>query len=458
MTAPKLSSARQFLRSSGTMAVLYAAATGLTFAVGVLLAQMLGPSGYGFYALAMTTGTLVGLVTEFGLPVLAMRETGAARASGDWGRLRGLLSWADRTVLVLSAVLIAATLASYYLLRPHGGSAYLATLIWAVAMVPFVAIAKLRSFVLIALDQVLASQAPTMILRPLLFLAGCGAWLWWTGGLEPQSAMAAQTIGAVLVLGLVALLYRRNKPAGLSAARPEYAVRYWLAACLPMGMTEGLRLLQGQLALLLVGALAGAAQAGIYRVADAAAAITAMTASVVGTAATPMFSRLWGEQDFAGLQRVAILAAWGMALGALVLGLPLALLGHWLFPMVFGAEFGPSVPVFVVLWLAAIGFGCCGLALALATMTGHHVLGTQSLLVVAVVNLGLGLLLVPQLGAIGGALAALVGTVAGNGWCAWQLRRRIGINPTLFSRTALRILGEGVHNALRWRSSPKGKR
>jgi O-antigen/teichoic acid export membrane protein len=458
MTTPRPSSARQFLRASGTMAVLHAGATGLTFAVGILLAQMLGPRGYGSYALAMTTGTLVGLATEFGLPVLAMRETGAARASGEWGRLRGLLRWADRAVLALSAILLAATLVGCYLLWPPGGSDYLATLIWAVAMVPFVALAKLRAFVLIALDQVLASQVPIMILRPLLFLSGCGVWLWWTGGLEPQSAMAAQALGAALVMGLVALLYRRDKPSGLRAARPEYAVRYWLAACLPMGMTEGLRLLQGQLALLLVGSIAGAAQAGIYRVADAAAAITAMTASVVGTAATAMFSRLWGEQDFAGLQRVAIMAAWGMALGALALGLPLAALGHRLFPLVFGAEFGPSVPVFVVLWLAAIGFGCCGLALALATMTGHHVLGTQSLLLVAAVNLVLGLVLVPQLGAIGGALAALAGTVAGNGWCAWQLRRRIGINPTLFSRTALHTLGEGVHNALRWRSSPTGKR
>lgn len=451
MSEPKLSPARQFLRASGTMALLYAAATGLTFAVGVLLAQMLGPRGYGFYALAMTTGTLVGLVTEFGLPVLAMRETGAARASGDWGRLRGLLHWADRTVLALSVVLIAATVAGYYLFQPEGGSAYLATLIWAVAMVPFVAIAKLRSFVLIALDHVLASQAPTMLLRPLLFLAGCAAWLWWAGTLTAQAAMAVQAIGAALVLGVIALLYRRSKPAELRDARPEFAVKYWLAACLPMGMTEGLRLLQGQLALLLVGAFAGAAQAGIYRVADSAAAITAMTASVVGTAATAMFSRLWGEQDIAGLQRVAILSAWGMALGALVLGLPLALFGHWLFPLVFGAEFAASVPVFLVLWLGAIGLGCCGLALALATMTGHHVLGTHSLLVVAAVNLVLGLVLVPQLGAIGGALAALTGTVAGNGWCAWQLRRRIGVNPTLFSRTALRILGEGVHYGLRRR-------
>jgi O-antigen/teichoic acid export membrane protein len=449
MSSPALSPARQFLRSSGTMVLLYAGATGLTFLVGVLLAQMLGPRGYGFYALAMTTGTLVGLVTEFGLPVLAMRETGGARASGEWGRLRGLLRWADRTVLALSALLIATTYAGYYWFQPEGGSAYLATLIWAVAMVPFVAIAKLRSFVLIALDQILASQAPTMILRPLLFLAGCAAWLWWAGSLSPEAAMAAQTLAAALVMVLIIALYLRSKPPELRSTKPEYAVRYWLAACLPMGMTEGLRLLQGQLALLLVGALASASAAGIYRVADAAAAITAMTASIVGTAATPMFGRLWGEQDLTGLQRVASLAAWGMVFGAVALGLPLAVLGDWLFPLVFGAGFDGSVPVFVVLWLGAIGFACCGLAMALATMTGHHVLATQSLGIVALVNLALGLGLVPSFGAVGGAWAALAGTIAGNGWCAWQFKRRTGINPTVFGTAALHILLESLKNGRR---------
>jgi O-antigen/teichoic acid export membrane protein len=446
MSGSALSPARQFLRSSGTMVLLYAGATGLTFVVGVLLAQMLGPRGYGFYALAMTTGTMVGLVTEFGLPVLAMRETGTARASGEWGRLRGLLHWADRTVLALSALLIVGTYAGYYWFQPAGGSEYLATLIWAVAMVPFVAIAKLRSFVLIALDHVLASQVPTMILRPVFFLAGCGAWLWFAGELAPVAAMAAQAVGAALVMLLIVALYLRHKPPELRTANPEYAVRYWLAACLPMGMTEGLRLLQGQMALLLVGALASASEAGIYRVADAAAAITAMTASIVGTAATPMFGRLWGEQDLAGLQRVASLAAWGMLFGALALGLPLALLGHWLFPLVFGAGFAGSVPVFVVLWLGAIGFACCGLALALATMTGYHVLATQSLGIVAVVNLVLGVVLVPGLGAVGGAVAALAGTIAGNGWCVWQFKRRTGINASLFGTTALRIALESLKN------------
>lgn len=444
MTTP----VRQFARSSGAMAVLYAGSTALTFLVGALLARLLGAGGYGVYALAMTTATLAGMVTEFGLPVLAMRETGAARASGDWGALRGLLHWADRAILALSLALIAATWAGVLVFAPERASAYLATLLWAVALVPFVAVGKLRAFVLLALDRTFASQAPVMILRPLLFLAGCVAlWQAW-GGLTPEAAMAAQVGGAAMAMAVSLALYRRFRPAALGLAAPVYAVRSWLAACLPMGLSEGLRLLQGQLALLLTGALATAAEAGIYRVADAAAQITALFASIAGTAATPMFARLWQAGDREGTERVAVLAAWTMLGGALLLGAPLALLGDWLFPWVFGAEFAPSVAVFRVLWLGSLVWSCGGLALALANMTGHHVLATRAFAVIALVNLVAGFALVPRLGALGAAWACALAMIAGTAYCAWRLFRLTGLNCTLANPAALAVLAAAIRGGL----------
>jgi O-antigen/teichoic acid export membrane protein len=58
---------RRFLRSSGIMALFYAGAMVLAFATGIVLTRSLGAYGYGIYSLALTTATLVGLVTEFGL-------------------------------------------------------------------------------------------------------------------------------------------------------------------------------------------------------------------------------------------------------------------------------------------------------------------------------------------------------------------------------------------------------
>jgi O-antigen/teichoic acid export membrane protein len=446
---------RQFLRTSGVMALLYAGSAGLTFVVGVVLARLLGVSGYGVYALAMTTAALAGIVTEFGLPVLAMREAGAARADGNWSGLRGLLSWSDRTILALSLLLALLTWAGVQVLAPAARSAYLSTLLWAVALVPFVAIGKLRSFVLLALDKTLASQLPVMILRPLLFLGGCLALWWASGALSPAAAMAAQVGGAAIAMVVILVLFRRACPPELVAASPVTRVRPWLAACLPMGLTEGLRVLQGQLGLVLTGALAGTAQAGLYRVADAALLITALAASIVGTAATPMFARLWSENDQAGLERIAAASAWAMVGGALLLGLPLALFGPWLFPLVFGADFAGSVPVFLVLWLGSLASALFGLTLSVANMTGQHLLSTRSFGVIALVNLAAGAIAIPIAGALGAAAASALASLAGAVYCALALRARTGINATAFNPAMLAMVATRLR--VRTKALLKGK-
>ena len=315
---------------------------------------------------------------------------------------------------------------------------------WAALLVPFAGIGKLRSYVLLALDHTFASQFPVMVLRPALFLAGCLVLWALRGTLTPAAALAAQVLGAAAVLAVIGWLYRRHRPAALSSARPELAVRHWLAVSVPMGLTEGLRLLQGQLALLLVGFLSSPAQAGLYRVADAVAQIAALVSSVVGTAATAMFSRLWAEHDRAGLERVAVLSAWAMTLGGLLLGLPVALFGAWLLPAVFGPGFAPALPVFVVLWGGIMASGLFGLTLTVANMSGQHVTTTRAFALIAALNLGLGLVLVPRFGAIGGAFATILATFAGTAWCAWRYHHLAGINPTLLNRRAPGIAQEAM--------------
>jgi O-antigen/teichoic acid export membrane protein len=397
----------------------------------------------------MTTATLAGLITEFGLPVLAMREVGTARATGRWGEVRGLLRWAERTILLLSLALFVVFLVAQTRIAAMQSSTYLAAMLWGVVLIPVVAVAKLRAFVLLALDRVLASQLPVMILRPGLFVLGCLAVWWIIGGLDAPTAMAVQVVGAALALVVTLVLFARFRPAHLVADEPLYRVRTWLATCLPMGLTEGLRLLQGQFALLLTGALASAGAAGVYRVADAVTQMTALVASVVGTAATPLFSRLHAARDFAALERVAILAAWAMLGGTLLLGLLPALAGRWLFPLVFGTEFAASAPVFLILWAGMLCASLGGLALALANMTGHHVLSTQSFAVIAAGNLVLGGLLIPRYGAEGAALAASVAVVAGTAVCAIRLRAMTQLNCTLLNRSAFAVLREAVSHGAR---------
>lgn len=434
------------------MTLLYAGSTALSFVSGVVLARLLGAEGYGTYALALTTATLIGMITEFGLPILVLREFSAARVSGDWGHVRGLLQWSDRSVLVLSAVLIGATYLGRDLLLSGQSSGFLEAMLWSVLLIPFVAYGKLRASALLALDRVAASRIPIMILRPLLFILVSVALHWAFKGLEPQSAMAAQVAGAALAMAATLYLYRKARPPELRAARPVRSVASWLATALPMGMTEGLRLLQGQLGLLLVGALAGAMQAGLYRVADAVNLVTAVFISVVSTAAAPMFSRLWKAGDRAAVERIALVSAIIMTAGTFAAGLPIALAGDLIIPLIFGSQFTGASPVFTVLWSGMLAAATLGLCLPLANMIGRHVLATQSFVIIAGVNAALGAVLIPGSGAFGAAIATAGGMVAGSLYCAVRLWREERVNPTLFNPRLpgllLQTLRQGVRGNL----------
>lgn len=435
---------REFFSASQAMTLVYAGATGFSFLVGIVLARLLGVAGYGTYALAMTSATLAGLVTEFGLPMLAMREAGKARASGDWAPLRGLMDWAERVILILSA-LVAATFVTWWLAHGRAGDgAWPRAMLWGVALIPTVALGKLRGQVLLAFDHVYASQIPGMILRPALFVAGCLLWWCVAGRLGAPGAMAVQAISTLAATVCVAWMFRRAMPRAFYQARREMAVHQWVTTCLPMGLSEGLRMLQGQLALLAIGWLAGAAPAGLYRVADAVTQVAALAMSVVGTACTAMFARLHSEGDRAGLERVALLAGWAMVGGVLALGLPVVLAGHWLFALVFGKDFSLAMPLFVILWSGMLVTASCGLALSIAAMTGHHLLSTQAFVLIVVVNAGLGLALIPAHGAVGGAMATAISSATGSAWCTARLRARAGINASVFNSASFAMLAKAV--------------
>ena len=277
-------------------------------------------------------------------------------------------------------------------------------------------------------------------------------------GLASATMFSSIVSGALASLLLVAAFYRRWRPPELASAPVQSDVRSWVAASLPMGVTEGLRLLQGQLALLLTGALAGAATAGVYRGADAVMQLATVGASVVATAATPMFARMIAQGDRDGIERITALTSLIMIGSVLVIAVPVALAGAWLFPALFGQDFAASAPVFMILAAGLFATYSMGLAQSLANMSGYHVLTTRSFLATALINLVLGLVLIPNWGALGAAIATAVSAVVGSAWCAWQLSRRTGYNTTVFNPALPKIVAGAFWAGLAHVKSMKGGR
>ena len=432
---------RQLARSAGSLAVLNLTSIALAFAVGVLLARGLGPSAYGVYGLSMTVATLAGMVTEFGLPVLTMREVAAARANGRWDLARGLTIWGDRVVLGISALLLGG-LGAFWLIdrAAAANSVFLATMLWAILLIPVVALGKLRGLALLSLGHTVAGQLPVLLLRPGLFALGLLALRFLGPPLSAPVAMIVQVAAAFVAMVTVRIAWQRLRPTEMRTAVPTFDRKGWIAACLPMGMTEGLRLLQGQGAVLLLGILATTHDVGIYRVADAMSQMAGVGQTILATAATPLLARLHAGNDRHGLQGVLGATSIGMLLTTFLLGLPVLVLGPELFGFVFGAKFVPSVPVFLIIWTGMLIFAVAGPAPTYANMTGRQNLTTASFVISVLVNVAVATVAIPRLGAIGAAVGVVSANAVANSWLWWQMYRRDGINTSAISRDALAML------------------
>jgi O-antigen/teichoic acid export membrane protein len=431
-------SLRHLARSVSSMAIVHMVSMGLAFAIGVLLAQSLGPAGYGTYALALSIASLVGLVTEFGLPTLLVREVASATQHGDWSRMSGVLRWSDRMVLIGSALTTLILLVVWYVNRDR--SEFTASLGWAALLIPVVAIAKLRGGALLALGRTVLSQVPVLILRPGLFaLALLVVALIPNRRIDASTAMMFQVVSAALAMAVAVMLFRSVRPSELRRVDPAFQPRVWLAAAFPMALTEGLRAAQVYIAIFILGLLGTLTSVGLYRVADATAAICFVPVTLLSVIASPTIARLHSMNDRAGLQHYLGLVSVAATAGIALLSLPLLFEGELLLGLAFGREFASAQPALTILCLGNIAATALGPVAVYMNMTGGERSVSRTCAISLAVNLALAFALVPQFGSVGAAIANVTGFFLWSLLLFVEVYRRDGLNASIAGfRTASR--------------------
>lgn len=250
------------------------------------------------------------------------------------------------------------------------------------------------------------------------------------GGVASMAAGAA--LGSVLPLTVLHLRTAAD-PALRPALRAARAPRSWrrllrlAREAAPLGVIVLLGSLQTNAPRYAVQRASGAAELGLFAAATQLTAAGALLIQALGGAAAPRLARAWVaglHLAFRRLTRGLVLAA--ATLG--VLGVATSLLvGRPVLAAVFGAQFGAAAPLLVVLSAAAgLGFVATLLGYAL-TAARVLVLQTWVLATALAVTAAGCAVLVPHLGAIGGAWALVGGSaiqVIGNAaGLQWSRRR-----------------------------------
>jgi len=408
------------------------AETFLGLATAILLARELGLAGLGIYAIVFAVVTLGSLVAEFGMPILAMREIARAKARGAAGEIKGMVRFG---LLTMGLVCLVAGSAAFLVVTAFGvevSPQVAAGLRFGWALIPLVAVNKYISGILMGHHLLVSARLPEGLVRPLTFLTlllGAGWWL--DAPLSPETAILFQAAAAGTSLAASLYLLRsRVKP--VPDAPVVYKMREWLVSGAFFGMSNGLRIVQPQILILLMSALSTVDAVGALRLAQRASGLAGFGSAAVSMTVGPHIASLHAEGDTARLQRLMTAAARIMAA---IMGagfLLFTLTGVWLIDVILGPEFGPTfVPILVMLGALVIAalFGPNGMLLNMAGAERDVTAGN-----VLAIGLSTGAIFVlaPSLSAVGGAWAAFAGMSAESIYLFYRVRARLRIRASAF--------------------------
>lgn len=408
----------------------------IAFATSIVLAKVLGPSGYGIFSYVIALVALLTIPSELGIPSLAVREIAVANARKDWGHMRGFIVWAHRTVAVTSGALILLGATALLIWGENVSPSKLACMWLALLLVPLVSLGALRDAMLRGLRKVLLGQLSQPIIRPSILLIAL--LLLWQLGIDltsPVRAMGLHIMSVAIAFLCGLLLFLKNRPAELRGAQSTYKSAIWLKSSIPFGMTAALQLINGKTDILALGFFQPDADVGIYRVAVQLAAIVIFGMQAVAMIQGPHIAHLYAKGDMQKLQHMITRSAQAILLVAVPVVLVIVLFGEFIIRTLYGAAFEAAYVPLVILCVGQLFNASMGSVASLLNMTGHERDTAKSVLVGAIVNVVLNLSLVPIWGMTGAAIATAATLIVWNVIMWRKVRLRIGIETSpLFRR------------------------
>lgn len=366
------------------------------------------------------------------------------RVTGETTRLGPLLRVALWPVLLASAAIgVVLAVAAPVLAEGLGGDSELTTALRVLAV--FLPVAALYDAITAA-TRGYQDMGPTVLVerigRPLAQLAlVAGAVLAGSTALLVP-AWSVPYLAALAAAGWSLHRLHRANVAGIGPAAPagEVAGPFWRYTG-PRILANVAQIALQRLDIVLVGVLRGPAEAAVYAAATRFLVVGQLGSQAVSLAVQPTLAELLATRDIAATRTLYQLStAWLISLTW-----PLYLLSAVLAPQLvqlFGRGYDTGADVILILALAMLVATGCGMVDMLLTMAGKTSWNLGNILLALAVNVGLNLLLIPDHGVLGAAIAWAVAITLNNLLPLAQVGGLLRIHP--LGRQALTVMAAAV--------------
>lgn len=404
-----------------------------------------GGAALGAFITAVAGVNLVGRLGQLGTGTGIIRFVAQSDTAGHHAETRRILR-----VGILPAVVVSLAWATIlfvwsddlapFIADPGATRAVANYLRWFAPILPAIALLGSLANSTRAFGTMRPAALADNILRPgLQFLALV---VLWAVAIDTPSVVSfwywAPTVVAVLLLGwsLARQLATRPVAAGDAPSSWRPLIRRYWAFTLPRSVSGIFATIIEWSDALFIAGLAGTAQAGVYTAATRLLILGRTVQNAATNALRPQISRLLGNGEMGPAQATYHLATtWSMTL-TWPWFLAMAIFAED-FLSILGPEFliaAPAIRILAIGWLLGTALGP---VTAVLEMAGKSTLSMVDLGLAMVINVSLNILLIPDLGLTGAAIAWLASISVNNILPAWQVHQATGLTP--FGPAARRI-------------------
>ena len=358
----------------------------------------MGSHEFGLYVYVWTVVLVIGDLSDLGLPPPAQRFVPEYAKNGALDRLRGFLS-GSRWIAVGSATVIAAIGITTVHLLQHIIADDLVLPLWiAFATLPFYTLMQMQDGIARAHNWVNIALLPTYVVRHLIMLAWCRPLT--CSALPPTRKSAVIAVAAALLLTVIGqtIVLNRKLAREVPPGPKSHERKTWLSVSLPILMVEGFYLLLTNTDIVMLQHFRTPADVAVYYAAAKTLVLITFVHFAVSAAVGHRFSEYHVTNDRARLQQILSQSIrwtfWAsLAASAVVLAMGPPLLS------LFGPQFVDGYHLMLILAVGLLARASLGPVERLLNMVGEQRACAAVYAMAFVLNVAIGLVLIPRLGA-----------------------------------------------------------
>ncbi len=407
------------------------------FASQILMARWMGASSLGIYVLAFSWCLLLSTATGLGFPAASLRFIGENLGTGNRGQIKGFIKHSRITVLLSSGISAALGAGLVILFADAIPDDYERPLLITMACVPILTLFRLHDKIAHAYSWFILAFAPSMAIRPLLFLVFVAAAYQYQNELSAESAMVLQLLALTVITAAQYLIMRPKLAAELGDSEELYGRRAWTTTAIPLLISTLFVQYFPELSVALIGTLLPSADVAIFYSCFRIALFIGFVLTAVNALLTPQISRLFAAGDLQQLQEKVAETTRIKFISAVLFLILLILFGRDVLGW-FGDEFIVGYRTLILLAGSQLILAAAGPVDQLLNLTGRQnycLVAFSSSIPFAVLMM---LIFVPLMGIDGAAVVILLTALFWNLWLHYIVVTQLGIRPSIFFRAAIK--------------------